>query len=142
VLAGAVAFQSIYALTTRNHAEESPLGLAVLATSLVTMPVLSFAKLWVAARAQMPVLAAEAKETIACAYLTLTALAGVVAIFLFGWWWLDAVAALLMIPWLVKEGREGLRGENCVEGGRPCFCRRCLFGLRGCRAACCTPAFA
>jgi hypothetical protein len=30
-----------------------------------------------------------------------------------GWWWADPVAALLMVPWLVKEGREGLRGEGC-----------------------------
>ena len=30
-----------------------------------------------------------------------------------GWWWADPVAALLMVPWLLKEGREGLRGEGC-----------------------------
>ena len=27
-------------------------------------------------------------------------------------WWADPVAALLMVPWLVKEGIEGLRAEE------------------------------
>ena len=29
------------------------------------------------------------------------------------WWWADPVAVLLMVPWLMKEGIEGLRAEEC-----------------------------
>jgi len=139
-LAVAIVFQSTFALATRRGADESLLGVAVLAASVVVMPALSVAKFWVAARTGMAVLAAEAKETIACSYLTFTALAGVLAVFLLGWWWLDAVGALLMVPWLVKEGREGIRAEACFQGVRPCFCGTCLFGLRNCTPVCCTPA--
>jgi divalent metal cation (Fe/Co/Zn/Cd) transporter len=32
-----------------------------------------------------------------------------------GWWWADPIAALIMVPWLIKEGLEGLRGEGCDE---------------------------
>ena len=81
--------------------------------------------------------AAEAKETIACSYLSLTLLAGLVANLLFGWWWLDAATALLLVPWLVREGLEGVRGDACFEGLTTCFCRACLYGVRQCRAVCC-----
>ena len=137
LLAAAVVVQATLSLAEGRGADESLLGIAVLATSLVLMPVLSLSKLRVAARARMPVLAAEAKETLACSYLSLTALTGVVAIALLGWWWLDAAAALLMVPWLVREGVEGLRMEACFEGLSPCFCRPCFYGLRNCRVGCC-----
>jgi divalent metal cation (Fe/Co/Zn/Cd) transporter len=32
---------------------------------------------------------------------------------LLGWWWADPVAALAMVPIMVKEGRTALRGETC-----------------------------
>jgi divalent metal cation (Fe/Co/Zn/Cd) transporter len=112
----------------------------LLVASLIAMPALSFSKFWVAARTRMPVLAAEARETIACSYLSLTALAGVLGVLLFDWWWLDPVAALLMVPWLVREGMEGVRAEACYDGSRPCFCRSCLYGLRDCEPTCCLPA--
>ncbi|MGD9889914.1 MAG: cobalt transporter [Dehalococcoidia bacterium] len=140
VLAAAVAFQSVVSLLGREVAEESRLGLALLAASLVVMPLLSLAKLWTAARARLPALAAEARETVACSYLSLTAFAGLVAVALAGWWWLDAVSALLLVPWLAREGLEGLRGEGCFEGAHTCFCRPCLFGIRSCTPHCCAPA--
>lgn len=131
-LSVAVVVQAAAALATRGGAAESTLGLALLAASLTLMPVLAFAKLWTAAKANLPVLAAEAKETIACSYLSLTALAGLVAVALFHWWWLDSAAALLMVPWLVREGLEGVRGAACFESARACFCRSCWFGLATC----------
>jgi len=140
VLALAIVVQSAYALAYQSSVEESRLGLLLLALSLVLMPILSIAKLWVAAKGRLPLLAAEAKETVACSYLTITAFLGVAVFALFGAWWLDPVAALLMVPWLIKEGREGLRAEVCFEGAEPCFCASCLFGLRRCRPTCCIPA--
>jgi divalent metal cation (Fe/Co/Zn/Cd) transporter len=132
VLAGAVVFQSLLALAGREGAEESRLGIILLAASLLLMPVLSFTKLWTAARVKMPALAAEARETIACSYLSLTAFVGLVATAALGWWWLDATVALLLVPWLVREGLEAVRGEACYDGSNPCFCRQCFFGLRDC----------
>ncbi len=139
LLAAGIAFQSVMSLIGRNEAEGSTLGLAVLVASVALMPALSLTKLWVASRAQMPVLAAEARETVACAYLSLTALVGAGAVLLLGWWWVDAVAALFMTPWLLREGLEGLRGECCFDDLRPCFCRSCFYGLRACQPLCCDP---
>ncbi len=139
LLAAAIVFESALALSRHEGAGRSLPGLVVLVASATVMPAIAFGKLWTAARLNLPIVAAEAKETIACSYLTLTALAGIAAVFLFGWWWLDAAAALLMVPWLVREGREGLRGDACFEGNGTCFCRHCLFGLRTCGPTCCEP---
>jgi divalent metal cation (Fe/Co/Zn/Cd) transporter len=141
LLAAAIVFQSSSSLVYQEHARESVLGMLVLTASLILMPALAEMKLWIAARSNLPVLAAEAKETVACSYLTLTALAGVVAVALLGWWWLDALAALVMVPWLVREGMESVRADTCFDqAGRPCFCRGCLFGIRHCLPTCCAPA--
>ena len=59
-------------------------------------------------------LRAEAKETLACAFLSFTLLVGLGANALAGWWWADPAAALGMVPWLVREGIEGVRGEGCT----------------------------
>lgn len=139
VLALAVVFQSANSLIRHQSAEPSSFGVAVLIASLVLMPALALAKLWAASRSNLPALAAEAKETIACVYLSLTAVVGLLFTALLGWWWIDAGAALLMVPWLVKEGLEGVRGDSCFEGSRPCFCRTCLFGLSECQVTCCNP---
>ena len=34
---------------------------------------------------------------------------------LFGWWWADPIAALVMVPIIVNEGIEALRGETCCD---------------------------
>ena len=141
VLAAAVTFQAVVSLAGRSEAEGSPLGVALLLVSLALMPLLSLAKLRLAARQHLPALAAEARETIACSYLSLTALVGVAATLAFGWWWVDAVAALALVPWLAREGLEGVKGEPCCEAAHPCFCRSCLFGVRHCdRPDACVPA--
>jgi divalent metal cation (Fe/Co/Zn/Cd) transporter len=77
------------------------------------MPLVSWGKLRAASHIGSRALAAEAKETLACSYLSFTLLLGLSANAALGWWWADPVAAMLMVPWLVKEGREGLRGEEC-----------------------------
>jgi divalent metal cation (Fe/Co/Zn/Cd) transporter len=140
VLAVAVTAEALYALAGGDGAARSLVGLLLLAASLTVMPAVALAKLWTASRWNLPVLAAEAHETIACSYLSLTAFAGVVATALLGWWWIDAVAALAMVPWLVREGIEDWSGDVCFDGASPCFCRACAFGIRRCTAACCTTA--
>jgi len=144
LLAAAVVLQALLALggaRGARGAETSTVGLTLLLVSLLLMPAISIAKLWAAARWTVPSLAAEARETIACSYLSLTALVGVVATALIGWWWLDPAFALLMVPWLVRKGLEGIRGDACFDGATLCFCRECWFGSRTCAAVCC-PAVA
>ena len=118
LLATYVLAQSAWTLWTRSAPAESPVGIALAAVSLVVMPLVSWGKLRAADALGSAALRAEAKETLACAYLSLTLLVGLTANATAGWWWADPVAALAMVPWLVREGLEGVRGERCDDGCR------------------------
>jgi divalent metal cation (Fe/Co/Zn/Cd) transporter len=117
VLALYVLIQASLTLWRWEVVGESVVGMVLAALSLVVMPLVSWGKLHAAKVIGSAALRAEAKETLACSYLSLTLLLGLVANALAGWWWADPVAALLMVPWLVKEGVEGLRGECCECSG-------------------------
>ncbi|MFW5875267.1 MAG: cation diffusion facilitator family transporter [Myxococcota bacterium] len=95
---------------------QSPVGIGLAGASLVIMPGLAWAKLREADRLGSGALRAEAKETLACSYLSFALLLGLVLNAAAGLWWADPAAALAMVPWLVREGLEGLRGETCEDG--------------------------
>jgi divalent metal cation (Fe/Co/Zn/Cd) transporter len=110
-----VLIQAGWTLFKQETVHESLIGIILAGVSLVVMPLVAWGKLHAATAISSSALRAEAKETLACSYLSLTLLLGLVANALAGWWWADPVAALLMVPWLVKEGVEGIRGESCEE---------------------------
>jgi divalent metal cation (Fe/Co/Zn/Cd) transporter len=116
ILAAAVVFEATWAFAQENGASESLVGLGVALASVTVMPGIAMWKLRVATQGDIPVLAAEAKETLACSYLSITLLIGLVATVLFHWWWLDSLTALLLTPWLIREGLEGIRGEESKKG--------------------------
>jgi len=111
-LAAAVVFQAAWSLTVQDGANESMVGIGLAVASVTIMPAVALWKLRIAARTNVPSLAAEARETLACSYLSVTLLLGLVANALLSWWWLDATTALLLVPWLVREGLEGVRAEE------------------------------
>lgn len=97
------------------EAEKSLLGIALTGLSLIAMPLLGWAKLRTAAALDSGALRADAFETIACAWLSLTTLVGLLLNATLGWAWADPAAALLIVPLLMREGWEGWRGEACHE---------------------------
>lgn len=115
ILAAYIAYKSATALWFHEAPDQSTAGMVIAALSLLIMPSLALAKMRVADKMSSPALRAEAKETIACSILSLILLVGLALNALFGWWWADPVAALLMLPWLIQEGKEGLKlkGEGC-----------------------------
>lgn len=112
-LAGYVVLEAGFGLWYREAPAESLLGIGLAITSLVVMPLIAWGKLRAAAALDSRALAAEAKETLACAYLSACLLAGLGLNAALGWWWADPVAALAMVPWLVHEGREALEDDPC-----------------------------
>jgi divalent metal cation (Fe/Co/Zn/Cd) transporter len=111
-----VLVQASWTLWHQDAVSESTIGIILAVASLVIMPLVAWGKLHAAKAIGSAALRAEAKETLACSYLSLTLLLGLVANALAGWWWADPAAALLMVPWLVKEAVEGLRGEYAETG--------------------------
>ncbi len=114
-LSAYVVIESARTLLLREAPAKSIVGIVLAAASLLIMPLLAWAKFRAAKRIGSRALEAEAKETLACAFLSLTLLVGLTANEAIGWWWADPAAALLMVPWLVREGIEGVRGEECDD---------------------------
>ncbi|MGH7646992.1 MAG: cation transporter [Gemmatimonadaceae bacterium] len=104
-----ITYESCRSLWYEDRPEGSLVGVLILAASIVVMPLLARAKRRVARGLASHALASEATQTALCAYLSAIALAGIGLNTLFGWWWADPAAALLMVPIVVHEGVEGLR---------------------------------
>lgn len=115
LLAAYVTFDAGKAILRREPPDESMTGIAIAAMSLVVMPLLVRAKRRVAAAIGSKALAADATQTALCTYLSAILLGGLLLNALVGWWWADPVAALVMVPIIVKEGLEGIRGERCED---------------------------
>src|SRR6266496_6214650 len=97
---------------------ESVWGILIGAVAKVGMPILAGYKLKVAARLDSRALRADAVESITCGYLSIVLMIGLAATRLLDWWWLDRVAALALIPFLVKEARAAISGKcDCSKAG-------------------------
>jgi divalent metal cation (Fe/Co/Zn/Cd) transporter len=118
-LAAYITVESVTTLRQRDAPEPSILGLIILVMSVLVMPVLAGAKRRVARALASRALEADAMQTSICAYLSVIALAGVALNTFLGWWWADPIAALAMVPIILREGLEGIRGEAaCTDTWR------------------------
>ncbi len=104
-----VAIDAGRALVRREAPSESVVGIILAALSVAVMPLLAKAKRRVALQLESGALAAEAKQTSLCAYLSVILLVGLALNAVAGWWWADPVAALAMAPIIAREGIEGVR---------------------------------
>jgi divalent metal cation (Fe/Co/Zn/Cd) transporter len=114
-LAAFVSYEAVGDLMARRAPEESLLGIVLASLSLLVMPLLARAKRKVAGALQSGAMNADATQTLFCTYLSAILLAGLALNALWGVWWADAVAALMMVPFILREGVEALRGETCCD---------------------------
>lgn len=115
LLAAYVSYDAIKSVIWREEAHESIPGIILAIASLIVMPLLVRAKRKVARGINSSALMADSKQTELCTYLSAILLAGLLLNALVGWWWADPVAALVMVPIIVKEGIEALRGDTCCD---------------------------
>jgi len=115
LFAAYITYESILDLWSKRAPEHSIAGIVLACVSLVVMPVLSRAKRKVGRALDSAAMHADAKQTEFCTYLSAILLAGLMLNILFGLWWADPVAALIMVPIIAKEGIEGLQGKACDE---------------------------
>src|SRR5438552_1724039 len=90
-------------------------GLAAGSVALLAFGIDSFIELASVA------LRTDACEAVCCAWLSAATLGGLLLNALFGWWWADPVAALVLVPLLVREGLAGWREGSCACEERTCL---------------------
>lgn len=118
-LAAYILFDAGKALWYLERPEPSMVGIALTATSISVMWWLARAKRRTAGALGSRALEADAFQTTACWWLSVITLAGVGLNAALGWWWADPVAAISMTYFLVREGREAWRGQDCCSGTEP-----------------------
>ncbi len=114
LLAAYVGFEAVSDLWKRAAPEHSIPGIFIATLSLLVMPLLARAKRKVAQTLNSNALKADSRQTDLCAYLSAILLGGLLLNFLLGWWWADPLAGLIMVPIIVREGVEALKGDPCA----------------------------
>lgn len=115
---------SFVSLITRTQASASWWGVSLAIAAAIIMPILWQGKLRIAKRIGSAALRADAACSVTCAYMSITLLIGLLLNRFLGWWWTDPLAGLVLVYFLVQEGREALHeartGESCSCGDDDC----------------------
>ena len=140
-LAAYVTVESVRNLLGSREAAPSPLGIAIAATSLIVMPLLSWAQRRTGRELGSGSVVADSKQTLLCTYLSAVLLLGLVLNATLGWDWADPLAGLVIAGVAAREGLQAWRGESCgcgpagsagSETEQVCGCEP------GCTDACCS----
>ncbi|MGA8622150.1 MAG: cation transporter [Candidatus Sulfotelmatobacter sp.] len=108
-----VAITSVASLLGYSEPKPTLLGIAVLVAAATIMPWLAKEKRRLSGATGSAALRADAAQSALCAYLSLIALAGLAINAIWHVKWADPIAALAILPLIVWEGREALRGKRC-----------------------------
>lgn len=109
LLATFIAFDATHSLLSYEIPEVSKLGIALALVSIALMPLLARLKRRIAHEIESGALHADATQTDICWYLAVILLIGVSLNAVFGWWWADPLAALIMVPLIAKEGIDAVQ---------------------------------
>lgn len=112
-LAVYVAYESIATLVAGHHADVSVVGILLACVSVVVMPLLSWGQRRTGRELSSGAVVADSVQTLLCTYLSGVLLVGLLGNALFGWWWLDPIAAIAIAAVAVREGIETWRGDDC-----------------------------
>jgi divalent metal cation (Fe/Co/Zn/Cd) transporter len=110
-LAAYVSIDAIVGLISQEGPEHSPLGIGITALSLLVMPLLAWFETRTGRELGSKSVLADARQLLLCVYLSGAVFVGLIVNSLFGWWWADSVAALIVAALAVREGIEAWRGD-------------------------------
>jgi divalent metal cation (Fe/Co/Zn/Cd) transporter len=112
-LAAYVALASVMSLLGYSEPKPTLVGIVVLIVAAALMPWLAREKRRLSASTGSAALRADAAESALCAYLSVIALVGLGINAIWHLRWADPVAALVIVPLVIWEGREAMRGKPC-----------------------------
>ena len=110
-----ISYDSISKLINREAVSWSTPGLVILLVSLIINPILIYLKKKYGNKLDSPALLADAKDTFICLYQTVVVLIGLLLSKQLGWWWADPTAALLIVPYALKEAWEAFRKARDIK---------------------------
>ena len=109
ILSAYILYESIAKLYFKDITEPSLFGLIIIIMSIIVMPVLFYLKHKTGKSLGSKSLIADAKETLACLFLSAAVLLGILMNFFYGFWQADPIAAIVIAAYLVFEGIRTLR---------------------------------
>ena len=113
MLAAYVAAVSVMTFLGHSEPKATYLGIAILIAAAAVMPWLTKEKRRLSAITGSAALRADAAESALCAYLSVIALVGLGISAIWHIWWADPIAALVIVPLILWEGWEAMRGKAC-----------------------------
>ena len=113
-LAAFVIVESARGLLSGDAPAHSSVGIVLAAASVAIMPTVSYVERRAGRELGSATAVADSKQTLICAYLSVALLVGLVANSALGWWWADALAALTIAGFAVREGLEAWKGDACA----------------------------
>ncbi len=119
VLGAYVLYESVKKLLFHDIPQPSLLGIIVACVSLLVMPALFYRKYRLGRSLGSRSLMADSKQTLACAWLSLALLVGLVLNYRYAVWQADPVIGLVIVVFLAREGYETLKKEKL------CSCCSC-----------------
>jgi divalent metal cation (Fe/Co/Zn/Cd) transporter len=114
LLAFYIVIASLDKLLTHQGAESTFWGIGLSLASGIIMPILSRAKKEIGTEIGSKALRADGACSIVCAYMAWTVLAGAALNAFIGWWWIDSIAAIGLVYFVVKEGLEAIQEAKGV----------------------------
>ena len=108
VLAGYIAVASVRSLVEARAPLSSELATAILVASVIVLPPIALRKRAIARRLASGALRADSVLTGIAAGLAAISLLGISASTRLGWWWADAVAALVVAGVMLREGVKSI----------------------------------
>jgi len=112
ILAVYIFYESITKLYYKEIPDVSLVGIIIAILSIIIMPILYVNKVHVGKSIGSKSLLSDAKETLACTFLSVALLLGLGLNYLWGLWQADPIVGIIVALYLVKEGREIVTGEE------------------------------
>ncbi|MDT0687360.1 cation diffusion facilitator family transporter [Salegentibacter sp. F188] len=110
-----ITYDSVTKFISKEAPDWSTLGIIILLISLVVNPILIWYKYRYGKKLDSQELIADSKDTFVCLYQTVAVLAGLLAVQYLDWWWADPVAALLIVPYALKESWEAFKNGRKIS---------------------------
>jgi len=102
-------------LWRHTGAEFSSPGIILAVAAIPIMYFLARRKLAVAQQLGSRALRADAVESITCGWLSFVVVLGLAAQLALGAWWVDSLASLAIVYFVIQEAREAWKGDECCD---------------------------